>query len=296
MRALTVGLLALVALAMPDTAHAAVPGSMEITCDIDRRSFRSAAKNETQVTFRLWDAATGGSQCGPDYVVAMSDLVGFKSFTDRFDSLLKRKALRLQAVLGSDATPVQLCSGNQTWLDVSVGLQAFTCDFSSQSPQARRRLHSTPSAQTAQPPDISARLHNSSYIIVSDSTDTPLSFDTERWDTGCASPGMHDPSTNPTRLTACAAGKYLIYGHFRFEATSTAGYRKGYIHLDGGTPLAEVTVPAVIGDMTSISIATHAILGAGQYVELRVYQNSGIPLSIHVAGWVTPEFGMVKLP
>ena len=62
---------------------AQVPGGIEITCDVERPTFRSHVRNESEVTFRLWDSAAGGSQCGPDYTVPVGDLVVFKRYTDR---------------------------------------------------------------------------------------------------------------------------------------------------------------------------------------------------------------------
>lgn len=121
------------------------PGSMEITCDVDRVAFRSLARNATEVTFRLWDSDAGGSQCGPDYTAPLADLVLFRRYTDRTltaaSPVQRKKTLRVAAVIGSDAAPVELCAGDETWLDVSIGTATLTCDFSSQSPAPRRRLH-----------------------------------------------------------------------------------------------------------------------------------------------------------
>ena len=130
-----------------------VPGGVEVACDVDRPTFRHLARDVTDVTFRLWDAETGGSQCGPDYVVPVSDLMVFKRYSDRIrtadsEALQPRKVLRISAVLGSDASPVELCSGSENWVDVSVGTTTMTCDFSAQSPKARRRLYAVPIAES----------------------------------------------------------------------------------------------------------------------------------------------------
>ena len=124
-------------------AFAQVPGGVEVACDVDRPTFRHLARDATEVTFRLWDAETGGSQCGPDYVVPVGDLMVFKRYSDRIrtadtDALQRRKVLRISAVLGSDSSPVELCSGSGTWMDVSVGTMTMTCDFGAQVPSARR--------------------------------------------------------------------------------------------------------------------------------------------------------------
>jgi hypothetical protein len=90
------------------------PGGIEVTCDVDRPTFRTLARTQTQVTFRVWDAETSGSQCGSDYVVPMADLAVFKRHTDRINTaappaLARRKVLRVSAILGSDANPFELC-------------------------------------------------------------------------------------------------------------------------------------------------------------------------------------------
>lgn len=134
------------------TSMAQFPGAIEITCEVDRKAFRSAAKSETDVTFRLWDAETGGSQCGIDHVVAMRDLVVTKTRTERFDGERTRRFASIRAILGSDASPVQLCSGYETWVDVSVGFQTLTCDFSSKTPEARKRLQAVAFSRVGQGP------------------------------------------------------------------------------------------------------------------------------------------------
>jgi hypothetical protein len=120
--------------------HGAAPGSIEVTCDVDRKAFRSATSGQTDVTFRIWSAQTGGTECD-NRAVALNQLVVFKAKTDHFDGVSVRSFAQLKAVIGSDATPIQLCSGTESWLDVTVGVQTLTCDFSSQPPAARRRLH-----------------------------------------------------------------------------------------------------------------------------------------------------------
>lgn len=143
---------AITLLAWITAAHAQLPGAMEVTCDVDRNAFRAAARKATEVTFRLWDSQSGGAQCGSDYVVAMVDLTVSKEKTDSFDGQSPRRFASISAMLGSDATPAQLCSGNETWMDVSVGVQTFTCDFSASRPQARRRLQSVAYAVAGQGP------------------------------------------------------------------------------------------------------------------------------------------------
>jgi hypothetical protein len=136
----TVGAIRVVALAalvvLPAPALALPPDSLEITCDIDRKAFRSAAGAVSQVTIRLWDDAVRGvpdAQGGAEHVIAMEELIIFKAKTDRFDAQRPRKFAQLRAVLGTEGdsgVPAELCAGNETWIDLRVGNTDFTCDFS----------------------------------------------------------------------------------------------------------------------------------------------------------------------
>jgi hypothetical protein len=87
-------------------ASAAVPGSIEVTCDVDRAAFRSAARllpAGGSVTFHVFTAPTGGTETG--YNVLLADLQVFKAFTEKYDSVNKRKAARVEARIGT-AEPV----------------------------------------------------------------------------------------------------------------------------------------------------------------------------------------------
>jgi hypothetical protein len=271
------------------------PGGVEITCDVDRPTFRSLARSQTQVTFRLWDSASGGAQCGPDYTLPVDDLVVFKRHGDRVRTadpvaLQRRKVLRISAVLGSDASPVQLCSGPETWLDVVAGTTTLTCDFSAQMPQARRRLQSVPFAQQGQSADISTRVCRTGVLTVADSTNTAVPFDAERWDTD----DIH-AAGDPTKLTAQTSGKYLIFGHIAWVGTAT-GRRQVAIYKNSD-PIAIQNEP---GSATHFSISTHHELLQGEFVELFVLQDSGGPNDIsagcHPTQNFADDFGMVKLP
>ena len=131
------------------TARADVPGSIEVTCDVDLAAFKGAARNEAQVTFRLWDGADSGPQCGTSHVVDMQNLVVTKARTYPFDGERSRRFLRIETVLGSDSTPIDFAPCDQVWMEIVVGSQMLTCDASSSPAQARRRLHGVAFAQEA---------------------------------------------------------------------------------------------------------------------------------------------------
>lgn len=114
-----------------------LPKLVAVTCDVDRKAFKDGAKKQTEVTFRLWDAETGGTQCGDDYILPMDQLVVRKLVTDRFGTEKARSFARIEVILGSTASPITFCE-DDTWIDVAVDGVTLTCDFSAKSPHARR--------------------------------------------------------------------------------------------------------------------------------------------------------------
>ena len=137
---------------------------------------------------------------------------------------------------------------------------------------------------------VGARVYNSGNIAISDNTQTFLTFDSERYDTDT----IHDTSTNPGRLTATTAGKYLISASIRFAADND-GYRVFYLRVDGTTFIAIDSKQAVQSTTTEITMQTIYDLAATHYVELAVYHLSGGSLDIVSAGNFSPEFMMHKI-
>lgn len=133
-----------------------------------------------------------------------------------------------------------------------------------------------------------ARVFNSANISIPDSTNTTLTFDSERFDTDT----IHSTSSNQGRLTATTAGVYIITGHVTWAANAT-GYREVFIKLNGTTTIAESTHNANVGATTHQSIATIYKLAAADYVELRVNQTSTAALNVTTNGNFSPEFAMM---
>lgn len=291
MRMLGVGLLAAAVAAFGiGSSQAGTAGPVEIICDVDRTAFRGAASGQSSVTFQLWPTAAGGSPCDT-HVLSMTDLVVIKAKTDRYDAATRRKFAEIRAALPS---PVQVCSGGETWLDVVVGSTTLGCDFSKQgaAQQQRRKLVNLPFVPSD---EISARVYNSTYLSIPNNTETTLTFDSERWDTD----EIHSTVSNTSRLTAPTAGKYFIYAHVRFSQNPTG---RRLLRLKLGAPATHLATQDAPGfsaatDSTFLSVSTHYQLAAGDYVEAVVIQSSGGQLD--VIGDVSdspPEVGMVKLP
>lgn len=147
---------------------------------------------------------------------------------------------------------------------------------------------------TLPPTNISVRVFNSADISVPSAGPTPqfIAFDSEHWDTA----DMHDLA-DPTRLTAPVGGNYLIFVHLDYEP-NPAGMRDAVIFLNGIRPIAYARQPASPSSDTFVNISTHYELVAGDFVELLVAQDSGVPTLIRRVpnDDRSPEFGMVRIP
>lgn len=94
---------------------------------------------------------------------------------------------------------------------------------------------------------------------------------TEAFDPG----GLHDTSSNNTRLTTGDAGFYIVGGQVKL-ASSSSGSARYVVITQNGTEVARQTLgaaPAAVAQCINISIGCHA--NAGDYFEIKVLQDSG---------------------
>lgn len=132
-----------------------------------------------------------------------------------------------------------------------------------------------------------ARVYSSSAQSISNSSETAINLDSERYDYG----SFHDTVTNNTRLTAPVAGIYHISGSLQYAVNGT-GVRVVYIRLNGTTDIAAQTAPSSSASSIGMSLDTLYYLNAGDYVELTAYQTSGGNLNVNSSGNYTPEFAI----
>lgn len=138
-----------------------------------------------------------------------------------------------------------------------------------------------------------ARVYNSGNISINDNTLTALTFNSERYDTDT----IHDPGTNPSRLTCKTAGKYVITGHVQWDNVS-AGGRLMAIKLNNTSFIAIVSqLPNAFGaDYTTyMSVTTVYDLALNDYVELLVQHTRGSALNVIASAAFSPEFGMQRI-
>lgn len=135
----------------------------------------------------------------------------------------------------------------------------------------------------ANPP--ACRVYHNAAQSHTTGTEISLAFNSERFDTD----SMHDPVTNNSRITFTTAGLYQITGCLEWTANTT-GLRYAVIRLNGVTNLCVVTNNASSSLTTDIVVSTLWKAAAGDYVELRAWQNSGATLNIAAGIASTPEF------
>lgn len=163
---------------------------------------------------------------------------------------------------------------DQTWL-INSGADLLAIGMVA---SADRTLAPTASRSTAQ--------------TIPTSTQTKVVFD------GVDSDGWNcwDLSPNPTRLTVPVTGRYIITGNVAFEAASS-GHRALNILKNNTVELARSDFNPVSNSVDTHSTVTcHAVsLTKGDYVELRVWQNSGSDLDIMNTGDHNPKLSLIYL-
>src|SRR5580765_3941209 len=144
---------------------------------------------------------------------------------------------------------------------------------------------------------IGAKVSNSAANFpVPSGVTTPINFDHAWFDTDT----LHTNSAMP-RLTCKVAGMYLIQGALTIAGDGPgAGYRQLQLKLNGATLLdTDFDGHPSPGLPTGLAADTVWNLNVGDWVELHVFQNSGIALSVNGSNGATDYSGvylsMVKI-
>jgi hypothetical protein len=138
--------------------------------------------------------------------------------------------------------------------------------------------------------DISAHVTGAGQSI-STGAEVTVAFNAERFDTD----GIHDNSTNNSRLTCKTAGKYIVVFHASLTSNTT-GRRKFWIRKNGsGGEAAIAEYGTTQGGPTNGIVTTILDLSVDDYVEARVYQTSGSTLTLSDLQTESPEFMMAKV-
>jgi hypothetical protein len=123
------------------------------------------------------------------------------------------------------------------------------------------------------PAFVGAFVYHSTTQNISTATSTAVTFDSELIDTA----SFHEAVTNPTRITVGTTGKYRLRGGGRWAAF--AGPAEIWMRKNGTTSLrgsdsgAQEVDAAVSASHSEVPVVE---LSASDYVELMVYQASGV--------------------
>jgi hypothetical protein len=151
-------------------------------------------------------------------------------------------------------------------------------------------------ATPSSPSLVGCSLTMSAVQSISNSTNTTLTWNTEKFDTN----SFHDTTTNTARITIPSgyAGKYVIFGNMKFAGNST-GDRQVFIDRfnSSGTNLESFDgylTRAAGTYQTGYSIYRVGELNVGDYLTMYCWQNSGGSLN---TGYTLQEmnFGVIYL-
>ena len=135
-----------------------------------------------------------------------------------------------------------------------------------------------------------ARVYHNANQTIASGTWTTLSFNSERYDTD----NIHDPTTNNSRLTCRAAGKYLIIAHGYFASNAT-GIRAMRLLLNGLELIGYFQAHVGADGYWRGIVSTTYNLAVDDYVEVQVNQTSGAELDFLCFGQYSPEFMMQRI-
>jgi len=134
-----------------------------------------------------------------------------------------------------------------------------------------------------------ARVYKSAGQSIPNTTSTIVSFNSEDYDTDT----IHDNVTNNSRLTCKTAGKYIVFAGGRWASHNT-GLREFHL-LKNGAYAAYIIVATVPGSSMYMEITVILNLAVNDYMELRVYQNSGGALGFGGATIYQSQFSMQRI-
>jgi hypothetical protein len=135
-----------------------------------------------------------------------------------------------------------------------------------------------------------ARATSTAIQVTQDEVETTISLNSEVFDTA----NIHQNATNNSRLTAPVSGIYQINARVKWSFDGGGAYRRLSIRRngDGGDYIAEDNRTRTIDEDLRQNLSTLATLDAGEYIELRVRQDTGTTLPILPAAGIAPELSM----
>ncbi len=152
----------------------------------------------------------------------------------------------------------------------------------------RDHKHGMPAAPAT--PGGGARVYNSGTVPVAASTETVVTFDSERSD----SAAYHSTSSNTGRLTipTGGAGRFSVTGTVEWAASALGTLRRLSIRLNGTTYIAKDEITSIINAVLPQTVTTIYDLADGDYVELVAFQDTVGSVNLGASGNYSPEFAL----
>ncbi|MET7944333.1 hypothetical protein [Streptomyces sp. NPDC005302] len=133
------------------------------------------------------------------------------------------------------------------------------------------------------------RGYQTSVQSLSDNTWTPLTLDTEQFD----SDNGHSTSTNTSRYVVQVAGTYFVAGNSAFAANAT-GNRAVRIGVNGSPIIGSFakTLASTAAHSSGIATTAEVVCVVGDYIEVMGLQSSGAALNTSSATDVACSLGL----
>jgi len=137
-----------------------------------------------------------------------------------------------------------------------------------------------------------ARVYHNAAQNITDSTWTSLAFNSERYDPD----GFHSNVTNNSRFTIPTGfgARYDLWAGWQWSASS-GGTRQARLLVNGATVFAQQFYAFSGGGSPTVSegcLSGNYTLWETDFVEIQVYQSSGLLLSINAAPAISAEFSI----
>jgi hypothetical protein len=121
------------------------------------------------------------------------------------------------------------------------------------------------------------KVKRSSTQSIPSGTETAVAWNAEDYDSEL----MHDNASNPSRLVCRTAGTYAIWAAPEFSANGT-GVRFSQVWINN---ILNVRSPLLVADgltLIGMPIYVEALLAVDDFVEIKVFQNSGAALNLAI--------------
>jgi hypothetical protein len=232
------------------------------------------------LTFGLWTLAVVDF-AGVSSSFADGETVSASAFNDLFS-----------AIDGNFQTAKAAIEGNQAAIGTLQAFDAALTASACPSGQAVQGVGADGTAtcaslgSTATVP--AASVTRTADLSVNNNAPTTIAFNTEFFDTA----DLHSNTVNPSRLSAPEAGIYQVSANVTW-LQNASGSRTLTVNVNGSSAARMSDSRTPVNGATSQSVSGLLQLAAGDYVEARVFQDSGSTLTI--SSTAPLRFEMVKV-